>query len=114
MALDEEELAEVLETPLADTSMSLRTVNTMEEQGVLYVKQLLQCCGQPMKTCDECPSFVDGKRECGRQLKLVDIRNFGEKTLTEVFNVLEALGLRRDPDHPSLKKKRKKRCGRKY
>ncbi len=107
--LTERELEKLVETPLADTELSLRTINTLEEQGMLYLRDLLQCCGQPEKSCDECRQFVNERRTCGREIKLIDIPNFGSKTLAEVFKVLEGVGLKRSEKHPSLRKRRKRR-----
>jgi len=107
--LTERKLAELIKTPLADTALSLRTVNTLEDHGMLYLHELLQCCGRPRKACDDCRWFVDDRRTCGRETKLIEIPNFGTKTLAEVFKVLEDLGLHRSKEHPTLKKKRRRR-----
>ena len=113
MSLDREELQEILERPLADTTLQLRTINVLEDKGLLFVQGLLQCCGHPTDTCVDCGQFVDGRKQCGRTLKLMEIPNFGEKTLKEVFTMLEELGLEREPDHPSLtRKKDRKKHGR--
>jgi len=108
MPLDEIDLQEIVETPLADTTLSLRTVNNLEGLGLLRVGELLQCCGKPTEECDDCEKFVNEQRTCGRTVKLMAIDNFGEKTLKEVFKMLEGLGLPRPADHPTLLPKRKK------
>ena len=65
-----------LELPLAETELSVRTVNCLEEQGILTVQQLLNC----------------------RAGELLEIPNFGEKTLQTVFAALEKLGFSRQPE----------------
>jgi DNA-directed RNA polymerase subunit alpha len=59
-----------LELPLAETELSVRTVNCLEEQGLFTVKDLLHCTPQ----------------------RLLDIPNFGEKTLQSVYDALEKVG----------------------
>lgn len=70
------ELQEKLETPLADIGLSVRTVNGLERDGLLFVGQLLQ-------------------RTPG---SLRSIKNFGPKVMDEIFGCLAAIGLhRREP-----------------
>ena len=59
-----------LELPLAETELSVRTVNCLEEQGLFTVKDLLNCTPE----------------------RLLEIPNFGEKTLQAVYDALEKLG----------------------
>ncbi len=64
-----------LEMPLAETELSVRTMNCLEEQGILIVQQLLNCTPE----------------------RLLEIPNFGPKTLETVFGALEKLGFSRRP-----------------
>lgn len=63
--------AEVLELPVAQLNLPVRTVNFLEDDGVLLVKDLLNC------TRD----------------RLLGIPNFGEKALEQVFLALRDVGL---------------------
>jgi len=62
-----------LELPLAEIGLCNRTVNCLEEKGVLTVNDLLHC------TCED----------------LLSISNFGTKTLAEVFERLAEIGFHR-------------------
>ena len=62
-----------LETPLAETDLHVRTVNCLEDESIFTVKDLLNCTPE----------------------RLMEIPNFGEKTLQMVYDALEKLGLRR-------------------
>ena len=64
---------ERLSLNVSELSLSVRTVNCLEERGVLTVRDLL------MRTADELKTFS----------------NFGEKTLTEVYKALDRIGFRR-------------------
>ncbi len=59
-----------LEMPLAETELAVRTVNCLEEEGMLMVRDVLNCTPE----------------------RLLEIPNFGEKTLESVFDELEKLG----------------------
>jgi DNA-directed RNA polymerase alpha subunit len=63
--------ADVLELPVAQLNLPVRTVNFLEDDGVLLVKDLLNC------TRD----------------RLLGIPNFGEKALEQVFQALRDVGL---------------------
>lgn len=63
--------AEVLQMPVAQLNLPVRTVNFLEDDGVLLVEDLLNC------TRD----------------RLLAIPNFGEKALEQVFNALRDVGL---------------------
>ena len=67
-----------LELPLAETELSVRTVNCLEEQAIFTVKDLLQCTPQ----------------------RLLDIPNFGGKTLQTVYDALEKVGFYRRSRRP--------------
>ena len=69
---------ERIELPLAETELSVRTVNCLEEQGLFTVKDLLHCTPQ----------------------RLLDIPNFGEKTLRSVYDALEKVGFGRRSRQP--------------
>ena len=62
-----------LELPLAETELSVRTVNCLEEQALFTVRDLLNCTPE----------------------RLLEIPNFGEKTLEAVYDALEKLGFYR-------------------
>ena len=59
-----------LDLSLAETTLTVRTVNCLEEQGIFTVRELLNCTRK----------------------RLLEIPNFGEKTLEEVYKVLAKLG----------------------
>ncbi len=67
------QLNEKLETSIAEIGLSVRTTNCLDEQGIATVGDLLKC----------------------KRSDLLNIPNFGEKTLEEVFNALEKLGFLR-------------------
>lgn len=60
-----------LETPIAELTLSVRIINTLEEHNVILVEHLLA------QTYDS----------------LMGMKNFGEKTLSEVRAALRKLGL---------------------
>ena len=76
------QLQEKLQMSLAEVGLSVRTTNCLDEQGVSTVDDLLKC----------------------KRADLLNIPNFGEKTLEEVFAALEKLGFlrkeRRTGDSP--------------
>ncbi len=65
-----------LEMSTAEIGLSVRTTNCLEDRGIFTVRDLLNC------TRDQ----------------LLSISNFGEKTLEEVYQALEAIGFYR-PGH---------------
>ncbi len=74
-------LNDKLEMSTAEIGLSVRTTNCLEERGIFTVNDLLRC------TPDD----------------LLDIPNFGEKTLEEVYRALEGAGFyrsgkRREPE----------------
>ena len=66
----ERKLRERLEMSTAEIGLSVRTTNCLEERGIFTVRDLLH------STRDD----------------LLEITNFGEKTLEEVYLALEAIG----------------------
>jgi len=62
---------QLLETPIAELRLSVRVVNTLEDNNIILVKDLLT---QTYET-------------------LLQMKNFGEKTLQEVKGALKLLGL---------------------
>jgi len=64
---------ERLELSIAEMNLSVRTTNCLEETGILTVRDLLHATPK----------------------KLLNISNFGEKTLDEVYTALEELGFYR-------------------
>ena len=57
----------------AEIALSVRTTNCLEERGIFTVRDLLNCTRE----------------------HLLEIQNFGEKTLDEVYAALEEVGFRR-------------------
>ena len=68
-------MEERLEMSTAEIGLTVRTTNCLEEKGIFTVRDLLH-----------------SSRE-----ELLSISNFGEKTLDEVFQALEAIGFGRRP-----------------
>jgi len=72
-----ENLNDRLEMSTAEIGLSVRTTNCLEERGIFTVNDLLNCTPED----------------------LLDISNFGEKTLEEVYSALETIGFyRRSPE----------------
>jgi DNA-directed RNA polymerase subunit alpha len=67
-----------LELSLAEIDLPVRTVNCLEDEGILTVKQLLN----------------------SRPERLLTITNFGEKTLEQVYQALEKVGYYRAQQRP--------------
>lgn len=65
--------AERLEMSTAEIGLSVRTTNCLEERGIFTVRDLLNCTPKD----------------------LLEISNFGEKTLEEVYAALETVGFYR-------------------
>jgi len=85
-------ICDAVDLAIAETGISLRTQNTLENHGILYVRELLQCCGK-LSGCSNCAACVGGVRRCGCTIRLLDLPNFGVKTLNDVYNALSELGL---------------------
>ena len=64
---------ERLEMSTAEIGLSVRTTNCLEERGIFTVRDLLNCTRKD----------------------LLEISNFGEKTLEEVYTALETVGFYR-------------------
>ena len=62
-----------LEMSTAEIGLTVRTTNCLEERGIFTVRDLLQCT----------------------RADLLEISNFGEKTLEEVYGALEKFGFYR-------------------
>lgn len=73
-----------LDLPLAETELSVRTVNCLEEQAIFTVRDLLNCTPE----------------------RLLEIPNFGEKTLQSVYEALESVGFFRPSRRPARKQPR--------
>jgi DNA-directed RNA polymerase subunit alpha len=65
--------SERLEMSTAEIGLSVRTTNCLEERGIFTVRDLLNCTRKD----------------------LLEISNFGEKTLEEVYAALETVGFYR-------------------
>lgn len=66
-------LSERLEMSTAEIGLSVRTTNCLEEKGIFTVEDLLNSTPE----------------------QLLNISNFGEKTLEEVYQALEGIGFYR-------------------
>ncbi len=73
-----------LDMPLAETDLCVRTVNCLDEQEIFLVRDLLNCTPE----------------------RLLEIPNFGPKTLESVFDALEKLGYYRSSRRPEGKTQR--------
>ena len=71
-------LDERLQMSTAEIGLSVRTTNCLEERGIFTVRDLLNCTRKD----------------------LLNISNFGEKTLEEVFKALESVGFYRENRRP--------------
>ena len=71
--IEQKELEKKLEWSTAELGLSVRTTNCLDEQGICTIGDLLAC----------------------RRDDLLQIANFGEKTLEDVYNALEKLGFYR-------------------
>lgn len=71
--VEHKELEKKLEWSTAELGLSVRTTNCLDEQGICTIGDLLAC----------------------RREDLLQIANFGEKTLEDVFKALEKLGFYR-------------------
>ncbi|MFW6171244.1 MAG: DNA-directed RNA polymerase subunit alpha C-terminal domain-containing protein [Planctomycetota bacterium] len=63
-----------LEMSTAEIGLSVRTTNCLEERGIFTVEDLLHCT----------------------RAELLNISNFGEKTLEEVYDALAKIGFVRE------------------
>lgn len=68
-------MQERLEMSTAEIGLAVRTTNCLEERGIFTVSDLLHCTRED----------------------LLNISNFGEKTLDEVYKSLEKIGFNRPP-----------------
>lgn len=76
--IEQKELEKKLEWSTAELGLSVRTTNCLDEQGISTIGDLLAC-----------------QRE-----HLLQIPNFGEKTLEDVYRSLEKLGFYRKNHYP--------------
>ena len=67
-----------LEVSLAEIKIAVRTVNCLEEEGILTVGDLLNCTVE----------------------RLLEIKNVGPTTLKTIFAALEKIGFHRVPTRP--------------
>jgi DNA-directed RNA polymerase subunit alpha len=73
-----------LEMSTAELGLNVRTINCLEERGILTVRDLLRSTRQD----------------------LLSISNFGEKTLEEVYKALEGVGFYRTSRRPQTEELR--------
>lgn len=72
------DLSERLDLSTAEIGLTVRTTNCLEERGIFTVRDLLNCTRE----------------------ELLQIANFGEKTLDEVYKALEGIGFIRKDRRP--------------
>ena len=77
------EQRKLLDESIAQLQLPVRTTNALESASILTVRDLLHCCPRSSDQCD-----------CRHQ-HLLDIPNFGEKTLGQVFAALARFGFHR-------------------
>jgi DNA-directed RNA polymerase subunit alpha len=75
---EEKDLRQKLEMSTAEIGLTVRTTNCLEERGIFTVEDLLNCTSQD----------------------LLNISNFGEKTLEEVYTALQGIGFLRKTREP--------------
>lgn len=73
----------LLDESVAQLQLPVRTTNSLESFRVLTVRDLLNCCPKLPEHCG-----------CSRK-HLLDIPNFGHKTLDQVFKALARHGFER-------------------
>jgi DNA-directed RNA polymerase subunit alpha len=78
---DQRDLETRLEMSTAEIGLTVRTTNCLEERGIFTVRDLLQCT----------------------RAELLEISNFGEKTLEEVYAALETVGFYRQNRRPKAR-----------
>jgi len=88
-----------LDEPIGSLELSVRTANALDGAGVLTIRQLLHSCPTTLA------KHQQGGCHCGRTgfepfCHLLDIPNFGEKTLTEVYAALARIGFFREGAEP--------------
>ena len=76
---DSRNMAERLELSTAEIGLTVRTTNCLEDRGIFTVRELLHSTRED----------------------LLDIDNFGEKTLEEVYKSLEGIGFFRRGKRPA-------------
>lgn len=83
------EVQELLTEPLTALGLGVRTTNALEEHGIMKVEQLFDCCPGTHAACSKrCSCIKDKGMPKGFHpfCYLLDIDNFGIKTLTEVMS----------------------------
>ncbi|MDR0520236.1 MAG: hypothetical protein LBH00_00105 [Planctomycetaceae bacterium] len=80
--IEQKELEKKLEWSTAELGLSVRTTNCLDEQGICTIGELLACT----------------------RADLLQIANFGEKTLEDVYLALERLGFYRADRRPQTAK----------
>jgi len=81
MSDDQRDLEERLDMSTAEINLSVRTTNCLEDRGIFTVRDLLKCTRE----------------------QLLEIQNFGEKTLEEVYLALEGVGFYRTERRPKAR-----------
>ena len=79
---------ELLQSPVASLDFTTRTVNTLENNGIETVMDLLYCCGR-VTMCDEC----ELQNECSAKRKLIDMKQMGVSGIDEIYVYLERKGI---------------------
>ena len=81
----------LLDEPIAVLGLGVRTQNCLEIRGIMTVGQLLECCPYSSDKCKACVR----KLTCRIPVRLLDLPNFGESCMRQVFKALEKFGFER-------------------
>ena len=79
---------ELLQSPVASLDFTTRIVNTLENNDVKTVMDLLYCCGRVIM-CDNC----ELQSECPAKKKLLDMKQMGVGGIDEIYLYLERKGI---------------------
>ncbi len=87
-----EQLNDILEDSISSLKVSQRTVNSLERQGVLTIRDLMNCCNQEPSECEKhcrCQElFTIGSREHKKWVPkcyLKEIPGFAEITIERIL-----------------------------
>ncbi len=79
-----------LTEPITMLNLDGRITNKLESAGIMTVLDLLKSCPS-QSACEKCA--LDGK--CKGAIRLMNIRQFGEKMIQSIYAVLEEIGFRK-------------------
>lgn len=90
----------MLKEPIGVIGLSVRTANALDAVGIYTVEDLLNCCGKREADCNQhcsCRESYD-QNWPGPKRYLLDIANFGDKTLAECRACLAEHGFGKSAD----------------